>query len=61
VSAQYGWWKRNTALGKPAFDAFSDKGGNYNRLITDEQADPVSGSPGIRSQPIHGLLLAHFD
>jgi anaerobic selenocysteine-containing dehydrogenase len=49
VSAQYGWWQGNDELGLPAFDAFTDAGANYNRLISDERADPVSGSTGLRS------------
>lgn len=49
VCAQYGWWQGNKALNRPAFDALSDEGANYNRLITDEYADPVSGATGLRS------------
>lgn len=49
VSAQYGWWQSNDALGLPAYDALSDTGANYNRLVSDAQADPVSGSTGLRS------------
>ena len=49
VSAQYGWWQGNMALGAPSFDALSDEGANINRLIADADADPVSGSTGLRS------------
>ena len=49
VSAQYGWWQSNEALGLPGFDAFGDGGANYNRLISDAHADPISGSTGLRS------------
>lgn len=49
VSAQYGWWQSNEALGKSGFDALSDEGANYNRLIADDRADPVSGSTGLKS------------
>jgi anaerobic selenocysteine-containing dehydrogenase len=49
VSAQYGWWQENEALGLSGFDAFGDTGANYNRLIADDRADPVSGSTGLRS------------
>lgn len=49
ASAQYGWWQGNDTLGLPAYDALSDEGANYNRLIDDAQADPVSGSTGLRS------------
>jgi anaerobic selenocysteine-containing dehydrogenase len=49
VSAQYGWWQGNEELGLPAFDALADAGANYNRLVSDEHADPISGSIGLRS------------
>ena len=49
VSAQYGWWQDNERLGMPGFDAFADTGANYNRLIPDDSADPISGSTGLRS------------
>jgi anaerobic selenocysteine-containing dehydrogenase len=49
VSAQYGWWQGNDALGLAAYDAFSDGGANYNRVIADDRADPISGSTGLRS------------
>jgi anaerobic selenocysteine-containing dehydrogenase len=49
VSAQYGWWQDNESLGLPGFDALADTGANYNRLIVDDSADPISGSTGLRS------------
>jgi anaerobic selenocysteine-containing dehydrogenase len=49
VSAQYGWWQGNDELGLPAFDALADAGANYNRLVSDQHADPISGSIGLRS------------
>jgi anaerobic selenocysteine-containing dehydrogenase len=49
VSAQYGWWQNNEALGLPGFDASADDGANYNRLIPDDRADPVGGATGLRS------------
>jgi hypothetical protein len=49
VSAQYGWWQENEALGLAGFDAFADSGSNYNRLIADDITDPISGSTGLRS------------
>ncbi|WP_158807032.1 molybdopterin-dependent oxidoreductase [Beijerinckia sp. L45] len=49
VSAQYGWWQGNAAIGRPAFDAFEDTGANFNRLIADDRSDPVSGATGLRS------------
>ena len=49
VSAQYGWWQGNEALGLSGFDAFGDTGANYGRLIADDKTDPISGSTGLRS------------
>ena len=46
---QYGWWQGNEDLGLPAFDALADTGSNFNRLVTDDVGDPVSGSTGLRS------------
>ena len=49
VAAQYGWWQDNAALGLPGYDALGGHGSNYNTLISDRVADPVSGSTGLRS------------
>lgn len=49
VWAQYGWWQNNEELGLQGFDALSDKGSNFSRLISDELTDPVSGSSALRS------------
>lgn len=49
VSAQFGWWQGCDELGLPAFDSLADAGANYNRLVSDEHADPISGSTGLRS------------
>jgi anaerobic selenocysteine-containing dehydrogenase len=49
VSGQYGWWQGNEELGLQDFDALADTGANYNRLISDDHADPISGSIGLRS------------
>jgi hypothetical protein len=49
VSGQYGWWQGNEELGLDAFDSLADSGANYNRLISDDHADPISGSIGLRS------------
>ncbi|WP_280514999.1 molybdopterin-dependent oxidoreductase [Azorhizobium oxalatiphilum] len=49
VSAQYGWWQANDVLGLPSFGALDPLGPNYNRLISDRHADPVSGATGLRS------------
>ena len=59
VSAQYGWWQGNEELGLEAFDSLGDSGANYNRLISDDHVDPISGSIGLRSSvceisPING-------
>jgi hypothetical protein len=59
VSGQYGWWQGNEELGLEAFDSLADAGANYNRLISDDHADPISGSIGLRSSvceisPING-------
>jgi anaerobic selenocysteine-containing dehydrogenase len=63
VSAQYGWWQSNEALGLPGFDAAADTGANYNRLIPDDRADPVGGATGLRSslcdvRPVEPALAA---
>lgn len=44
VVAQHGWWQACPALGRPGYDPLADDGANYNRLIRDDAADPVSGS-----------------
>ena len=49
VSAQYGWWQGSEALNMPAYEPLADVGSNYNRLISDSFADPISGSTGLRS------------
>ena len=57
VSAQYGWGQSNEALGLSGFDALSDSGANYNRLIADDSADSISGSTGLRSSLCDILLV----
>jgi anaerobic selenocysteine-containing dehydrogenase len=49
VSATYGWWAGNDALGLKPLDPFSADGANYNLLIGDTQLDPISGSVPHRS------------
>ncbi|MGV6873605.1 molybdopterin-containing oxidoreductase family protein [Pseudochelatococcus sp. B33] len=49
VCAQYGWWQGNKALGLRGFDPFSPDGANFNRLISDEKTDPISGGAPLRS------------
>ena len=58
VSAQYGWWQRNDALGLPAYDSFSEAGANYNRLISDDVVNSVSGAAGLRSNLCEVRLIA---
>lgn len=58
VSAQYGWWQGNDALGLPGYDPFSETGANYNRLIPDDAVDPVSGATGLRSSLCEVRLVA---
>lgn len=41
--ADYGFWQANPKLKLPGYDAFSDVGANFNRLIALDDADPVSG------------------
>lgn len=49
VVAQYGWWQENRTLAMPGYAASGDGSANYNSLISDRVADPVSGSTGLRS------------
>jgi len=44
VSASYGWWQGCTELGLPGYDILGDDGANFNLLISDAIADPISGS-----------------
>jgi len=48
VIADYGWGAANNDLGLPSYDPFSDKGANYNRLISAKASDPISGSVAHR-------------
>lgn len=57
VAAQYGWWQDNAALGLPGHDPLGGQGSNYNTLISDRVADPVSGSTGLRSSLCEVRLL----
>ena len=47
--ASYGWWQANDILSKPGYNPFSEKGANYNRLISGALCDPISGAPAMRS------------
>lgn len=49
ISAQYGWWQGNEALSLPAYASVGAGSANYNSLISDRAADPISGSTGLRS------------
>lgn len=44
VCGQHGWWQACPELGLPGHDPFGPEGANYNLIIGDEAADPVSGS-----------------
>lgn len=44
VAADYGWWQSCDDLGLPGSDPLADDGTNYNRLISSDEHDPVSGS-----------------
>ena len=59
VCGEHGWWQACAELDAPGYDPFSDKGANYNRLISQEFVDPVSGSTPLRSyacrvEPLNG-------
>jgi len=44
VCTQAGWWQGCKQLDLPAYDPFSAKGANVNLLISNEPADPITGS-----------------
>lgn len=47
--AEYGWWQAAPDLGLPGFAPSGPTTANYNALLTDAGADPVSGAPDVRS------------
>ena len=49
VSAGHGWWQGCDELGLPGYDALGNDGANFNLLISDATADPISGSVPHRS------------
>jgi anaerobic selenocysteine-containing dehydrogenase len=49
VCANHGWWEGCEELGLPPMDPFSEKGGNLNLLVYNEDRDPISGSIPHRS------------
>jgi anaerobic selenocysteine-containing dehydrogenase len=44
VCGQHGWWQACPEVGAPGYDPFSEKGANYNLIISNEWIDPVGGS-----------------
>lgn len=51
VLADYGWWQANAALDLPGYDPLSASGANYNKLVTAQGSDPISGSVAHRALP----------
>ena len=49
VVAQHGWWQACEALGLPGYPVTGDGTANFNTLIDDRDADPISGSTAHRS------------
>lgn len=49
VCGQHGWWQECAELEAPAYDPFHDDGANFNRLISQNHVDPISGSTPLRS------------
>jgi len=44
VSTQHGWWQGCKELDLPAYDPFSEQGANVNLLVSNDVADPITGS-----------------
>lgn len=44
VCGEHGWWQACPELGAPGYDPFTEKGSNYNLLISNSAIDPTSGS-----------------
>lgn len=49
VWVEYGWWQPGGRGGADGYDALSEQGANYSRLVSDRRVDPVSGSQPLRS------------
>lgn len=49
VCGQHGWWQGCPGLGLSGYDPSAPDGANYNVLISDAAADPISGSVPHRS------------
>jgi anaerobic selenocysteine-containing dehydrogenase len=58
VCTTHGWWQACDALSQPAYDAVSDDGANYNAMIGDQDADPVTGSAPLKSYLCQVVSLA---
>jgi hypothetical protein len=46
---QHGWWQACEALGKPGYPILGEHSANFNLLVDDTEADPISGSVPHRS------------
>jgi anaerobic selenocysteine-containing dehydrogenase len=57
VVVAYGWWQACDELGLPGYRMFAISASNYNNLIPDDQFDPVSGAPMMRSIPCRSVPL----
>ena len=49
VMGQHGWWQACEALGKPGYPVLGEYSANFNLLVDDTEADPISGSVPHRS------------
>ncbi|AVR89330.1 molybdopterin-containing oxidoreductase family protein [Thauera aromatica] len=49
VWVEYGWWQPAGPGTADGYDALSEDGANYSRLVSDHRVDPVSGSQPLRS------------
>jgi anaerobic selenocysteine-containing dehydrogenase len=49
VCAQFGWWQACAELDAPGYPVDGPGSANYNRLISTESTDPISGSIPLRS------------
>ena len=49
VWVEYGWWQPGTAGAADGYDARSEDGANYSRLVSDRRVDSVAGSQPLRS------------
>ena len=49
VKATHGWWQHCVALDLAGYDAHSDDGANVNRLMNDDEVDPIGGCEPLKS------------